>query len=205
MITILSVNLGTSRNIATKSGVSGIYKSPQSSAILINAEGLVGDTIIDHENHGGVDQAVYVYCQEDYDWWMEHHALDTHAGLFGENLTLSGMSSADVHVGARLLSDTVTVEVTSPRTPCDTFAARMNDNAFPKKFWASRRTGFYCRVIASGTVLAGQHFALKPHDGPHVTMKEWIENEPLEKMSIEMRQRFLSVPIHYKARAQLQS
>lgn len=115
------------------------------------------------------------------------------------------MSSADVHVGGRLVSDTVTLEITSPRTPCDTFAARMNDSSFPKRFWAARRPGFYCRVIQAGLITARQHMRFQPFDGPHITMKEWVDNEPLGKMDAATRQRFLSVPIHYKASAQLQS
>jgi MOSC domain-containing protein YiiM len=204
-IALLSVNLGAPRKIEAKSGTTGFYKSAQIGPVKIDAQGLVGDTIIDRQNHGGVDQAVYVYCQADYAWWTERHDLQTKPGLFGENLTISGMSSADAHVGGRLISDTMTLEITSPRTPCDTFAARMNDSSFPKRFWAARRPGFYCRVIQAGVITAGQHMQFVPFNGPHVTMKEWVDNEPLQKMDTATRQRFLSVPIHYKARAQLQS
>lgn len=202
-ITVVSVNLGAQRNIATKSGVSGIYKLPQSEPVMVNAEGLVGDTIIDRENHGGVDQAVYVYCQSDYEWWHAQEGLVTKPGHFGENLTISGMSTADAHVGARLISDTLILEITSPRTPCDTFAARMNDNTFPKRFWASRLSGFYCRVTSPGVITAGQNMQFIPFNGPHISMKEWIDHEPLDKMDAASRQRFLSVPLHFKARQEL--
>jgi MOSC domain-containing protein YiiM len=202
-VTILSVNLGAPRNIATKSGTTGFYKSAQKRPVMIDFDGLVGDTIIDRENHGGVDQAVYVYCQSDYDWWHAQEGLTTRPGHFGENLTITGMSSVDAHVGARLISDTLILEITSPRTPCDTFAARMNDNTFPKRFWAARRPGFYCRVITTGVIAAGQHCQFVPFDGAHIAMKEWIDNEPLNKMDAASLQRFLSVPLHYKARQEL--
>jgi MOSC domain-containing protein YiiM len=204
-ITVISVNFGTPRKIDTKSGVSGIYKVPQSESIMVDAEGLFGDTIIDRENHGGVDQAVYVYCQSDYDWWHAQEGLVSKPGDFGENLTISGMSTADAHIGARLISETLTLEITSPRTPCDTFAARMNDSTFPKRFWASQRSGFYCRVISPGVISAGQHLQFESFKGERITMKEWIDNEPLAKMDAASRQRFLSVPLHFKARAQLES
>jgi MOSC domain-containing protein YiiM len=204
-VTILSVNLGAPRSIATKSGTTGFYKTAQNKPVMVDVNGLVGDTIIDRENHGGVDQAVYVYCQEDYEWWHTQEGLVTKPGHFGENLTITGMSTAHAHIGGRLISDTATLEITSPRTPCDTFAARMNDGTFPKRFWAARRPGFYCRVIKPGEIEAGQHMQFVPFNGPHITMKEWVDHEPLEKMNAAARQRFLSVPIHYKARAQLQS
>jgi MOSC domain-containing protein YiiM len=202
-ITLLSVNLGAPRSIGAKSGTTGFYKSAQIGPVKIDTQGLVGDTIIDLENHGGIDQAVYVYCQDDYDWWHVQEGLAVSSGLFGENLTISGMSSSDAHVGGRLVGDTVTLEITSPRTPCDTFAVRMNDNSFPKRFWAARRPGFYCRVIHAGLITAGQHMQFVPFNGPHLTLKEWVDNEPLQKMDAATRQRFLSVPIHYKARQEL--
>jgi MOSC domain-containing protein YiiM len=205
LITVLSVNVGSPRNIAAKSGVSGIYKVPQFRPVFVNEDGLVGDTIIDSENHGGFDQAVYVYCQEDYNWWQAQEGLASSPGLFGENLTISGMSSADAHVGARLTRDNLILEITSPRIPCETFAVRMNDGAFPKRFWKSHRTGFYCRVIAPGFIKGEQEMQLVPFNGPHISISEWIENEPLGNMDAATRERFLSVPIHDKARAQLQS
>jgi MOSC domain-containing protein YiiM len=204
-ITVLSVNLGAPCSIATKSGTTGFYKSAQNQPVMINNDGLVGDTIIDRENHGGVDQAVYVYCQDDYEWWHAQEGLATKPGHFGENLTITGMSTADAHIGTRLISDTLTLEVTSPRTPCDTFAARMNDKTFPKRFWASRLSGFYCRVITPGVIKSGQQMQFKPFNGLHITMKDWIDNEPFDKMDATLRQRFLSVPLHFKARAQLES
>jgi MOSC domain-containing protein YiiM len=199
-IKVLSVNLGTAQHIATKSGVSGIYKVPQTQPTLVDAKGVIGDTIIDCENHGGVDQAVYIYCQSDYDWWYAEEGLVTNPGHFGENLTISGMCNADAHIGARLVSESLILEITSPRTPCETFAARMNDKTFPKRFWASKLSGFYCRVISQGFIAAGQHMQYVPFNGPHISMKEWIENEPLEKLNAASRQRFLSTPLHYKAR-----
>jgi MOSC domain-containing protein YiiM len=204
-ITVLSVNLGAPCSIATKSGMTGFYKSAQSQPVMITYDGLVGDTIVDRENHGGVDQAVYVYCQDDYEWWHAQEGLATKPGHFGENLTITGMSTADAHIGTRLISDTVTLEITSPRTPCDTFAARMNDKTFPKRFWAARLSGFYCRVITPGVIKSGQQMQFKPFNGLHITMKEWIDNEPFDKMDTTLRQRFLSVPLHFKARAQLES
>jgi MOSC domain-containing protein YiiM len=200
---VVSVNVGTPQSIATKSGTTGFYKSAQIGPVKIDAQGLVGDSIIDRENHGDIDQAVYVYCQDDYDWWHAQEGLAVSSGLFGENLTISGMSSSDAHVGGRLVSNTVMLEITSPRTPCDTFAARMNDKTFPKRFWVARRPGFYCRVINAGLITAGQLMQFVPFNGPHVTMKEWVDNEPLQKMDAATRQRFLSVPIHYKARQEL--
>jgi MOSC domain-containing protein YiiM len=205
LIKVLSVNLGTSQPIKAKNGVSGIFKVPQSHPVTINTEGILGDVICDRENHGGVDQAVYVYCQSDYNLWHQEFGLAVHSGLFGENLTISGISTADAHIGARLIGDNVSLEVTSPRTPCDTFAARMNDKSFPKRFWASRLTGFYCRVIREGSIKTGELLRLQPYNGTKITISEWISSSPLRNLDQASRSRFLSTPIHYKTRQELSS
>ena len=202
-IKVLSVNSGTPQFIAAKGGFTGIFKNPRKGAAHVTKDGLAGDTIVDLKHHGGVDQAVYVYCQTDYDWWRYDQGIEIHAGLFGENLTISGMVTANAHVGARLVTDTLVLEITSHRTPCDTFAARMGDGTFPKRFWNSRRTGFYCRVVKEGLIAQGNIMELQPYDGEIVAITELIEREPYSNLDKSTRERFLSTPLHYKMREEL--
>jgi MOSC domain-containing protein YiiM len=202
-IQIISVNIGAPKHLAAKAGLTGFFKTPQTGAVAVSREGLVDDAIIDRENHGGVDQAVYVYCQADYDWWRETEGLETHAGSFGENLTITGMDTADAHVGARLISKDVVLEITSHRTPCHKFAARMNDATFPKRFWRSGRTGFYCRVIEEGRVQAGAAMRFQPFAGEIVSIAELIAHDPYDTLNDATRQRFLATPLHYKMRDKL--
>jgi MOSC domain-containing protein YiiM len=62
-VQLLSVNVGKATPIANakRVGVTGIYKQPQTEPVLIEKLGLADDAICDVENHGGVDQAVYVF------------------------------------------------------------------------------------------------------------------------------------------------
>ncbi len=202
-IKVLSVNLGVPKVTTAKIGMTGIFKTPQIGPIDVLRNGLVGDAIVDLQNHGGPDQAVYVYCQGDYDWWYETEKLESFPGLFGENLTIQGMTTADAHVGGRLVLDNLVLEITSHRTPCETFAARMGDSKFPKRFWNSHRTGFYCRVIAEGAVQANATMQFQPFDGEIVSIEELIKHDPYDKLDQETRDCFLSTPLHSKMREQL--
>jgi MOSC domain-containing protein YiiM len=47
------------------------------------------------------------------------------------------------------------VEVTSPRNPCGTFARRMGEPHWVKRFTQRRAPGAYVRVLAAGPVAAG--------------------------------------------------
>ncbi|MCX7802971.1 MAG: MOSC domain-containing protein, partial [Meiothermus ruber] len=107
------------------------------------------------EHHGGPDQAVYVYSAQDYDWWMEQLGEALLPGTFGENLTFSSFGAEPVRIGDRFRVGEVLLEITAPRIPCSTLAARMNDLEFVKKFRQAARPGFYARVLEAGRVQQG--------------------------------------------------
>jgi MOSC domain-containing protein YiiM len=113
-INLLSVNIANPEPINTRRGMSGIFKRPQPGRVGINKTGLANDAILDLQNHGGIDQAVYLYTQPDYDWWSADLSKPCEPGLFGENLTVSGLESASVKVGDRYRIGSVLLEVTSP-------------------------------------------------------------------------------------------
>lgn len=154
---LISVNIGKAQPIqnAKSSGVTGIFKQPVTSRVPIHALGLAGDTICDTENHGGVDQAVYVYGTDDYAWWAEELGRDMLPGTFGENLTIPGLVSMEYAIGNRFHVGAVILEVTAPRIPCVTIAARMGDPKFAKRFRFAEWPGLYCRVILEGEVQVG--------------------------------------------------
>ena len=147
---LLSINIGKTQPIKTKSGMTGIYKQPVLNPVHISSNGLMGDAICDTENHGGVDQAVYIYGEPDYAHWAKVFGREMLPGTFGENLTMSDLESADFNVGDELHVGAVTLQVTCPRIPCVTLATRMGDPGFVKLFREVERPGLYCRVLQAG-------------------------------------------------------
>ena len=140
---LVSVNVGREQALshAKASGKTGIFKRSVDTPVPVTALGLEDDTICDTENHGGADQAVYVYGAPDYRWWSEELGRDLTPGTFGENLTVADLESADLTIGDRLHIGRVVLEVTAPRIPCVTLARRMEDPAFLKRFRAAERPG----------------------------------------------------------------
>ncbi len=199
---LLSVNVGSETPIegAGKSGWTGIFKRPANGPVKITPLGLANDTISDTKNHGGPDQAVYVFGAPDYDWWSDELGRELPPGLFGENLTVSGLESAAVCVGDRLGVGPVVLEVTAPRIPCLTLAVRMEDTTFLKRFRRAERPGVYCRVIRTGEVRAGDAVTHTPYAGVRVPVLEvfraFFDGRPGE----EVLRRQLSVPIAARAR-----
>ncbi|KKB07699.1 MOSC domain-containing protein [Devosia chinhatensis] len=200
MVRLDSVNRGTPQPVPGRTTRSGIYKRPVTGPVEIAPLGLVDDAVLNRKHHGGVDQAVYLYFADDYAFWGEE-GVDVTPGLFGENLTISGVVGRDVAVGDRFGIGTVLLEVTSHRTPCAVFAARMGDPRFAKRFHKAGRPGAYCRVLAGGAVEAGMAVDLTPFSGARITMSALIALDGARSIDADFLRRALTAPLHHKMRA----
>ena len=180
--------------------MTGIYKRPVTTPAVVTTYGLAGDAICDTENHGGVDQAIYLYGEPDYTWWAA--ALDRAliAGTFGENLTISGLESAQLFIGDRLHIGSVTLEITAPRMPCVTLARRMDDPAFLKRFRAAERPGVYCRVLQEGSVQVGDAVVYEPYVGVRLGVLELFRDFFAPNRDVATLQRHLAAPIDIRSR-----
>lgn len=137
-------------------GVSAIDKRPVQGPVKVHKLGLTGDVQANRQHHGGEDQALYAYAQEDAESWAADLGRDIPPGWFGENLRTQGMAVTEALIGERWrLGEKVIVEVTSPRVPCGTFARRMGETAWVRRFTEKALTGAYLRVISTGSVRAG--------------------------------------------------
>jgi MOSC domain-containing protein YiiM len=201
---LANVNIGRERPIqnAKASGKTGIYKLPVSERVRITSTGLTGDAICDTENHGGVDQAVYVYGTPDYLWWSRVLGRKLSPGTFGENLTITELESAQLYIGDRLHTGSVILEVTAPRIPCVTLATRMGDPSFVKRFREAERPGLYCRVIQEGYVQIGDPVALERHRGETIRAIELFRDFFSAELNEERIRRHLAAPIAIRARAE---
>ncbi len=199
---LLSVNVGREEPIgnAKSSGRTGIHKRSVGAPVRITSGGLAGDAICDTENHGGADQAVYVFGAPDYDWWSEELGRDLSPGTFGENLTIAGLESAELCVGDRLRVGSVLLEVTAPRIPCVTLAARMGDPSFVKRFRRAERPGVYCRVIEEGRVRAGDSVTLERHRGEPLPAIEMFRDFFCPDPSEATIRRHLAAPVAVRDR-----
>ena len=203
---LISINLGVAGTLSDKKSTwqSGIFKHPVAHPVEITTDGLVGDTIVNTTNHGGVDQAVYVYGRPDYDWYEAEVGYALPNGTFGENLTIAGLRSNTYTIGDRLHIGPVVLEVTAPRTPCESLNARMGDNQFVKRFFAADKPGFYCRVITPGSVTVGMEVTTVPYAQPGIAIVDAHRiMRPGVTHDTPTIERFLAQPIHGRLRTWL--
>lgn len=167
-VQLLSVNVGRLQLIpgAKKSSPTGIFKLPVSGPVHVGPAGLEGDHIGSTRYHGGPDQAVYLYSAEDYAWWEGELQRKLPFGTFGENLTISHWGGARPRVGDRWTVGEVELELSAPRVPCSTLAARMEEPTFVKRFAAANRGGAYARVLRAGALERGCSVVIDPAPQP---------------------------------------
>lgn len=201
---ILAVCIGNAERLPGKSYKTGINKHATGGSVLIDAQGLLGDAICNRKHHGGVDQAVYVEGALTLDWWSKELGYTMEPGSFGENLIIDGLDNRLVSVGDRFIVGDLVLEVTAARIPCATFAAKMGDPTFVKRYAKAGRPGIYCRVIAGGTATAGMSVEHQPFDGAKVLMPEMMASFG-KRLSADDRARYLAAPIHRKLRGILEA
>ena len=70
---VISVNLGEKKVINYKGKLieTGIFKYPVDHSIFLGTEDVEDDAVIDRKYHGGIDQAVYGYSENHYDYWKQ--------------------------------------------------------------------------------------------------------------------------------------
>ena len=182
MSSILTVNLAHPRRSPDKAELStGIDKRPTTESVEVRGpgprqgglgSGLVGDVIGNPKYHGGDDQAVYAYAREDLDAWEAELQRELTNGVFGENFTTTGVDVTGARIGERwhVGSDGLVLEVSSPRTPCRTFAEWLSIRGWMKTFTEAATPGAYLRVIEPGAVRAGEPIVVANRPDHEVTV-----------------------------------
>ncbi|MGH8877275.1 MAG: MOSC domain-containing protein [Stackebrandtia sp.] len=163
---LVSVNIGRVRDNPWTGGAdrTGIDKRPVDGPVAVaapgpkgtGAVGLAGDRVWDIDHHGGDFQAVYAYSREDYAYWETRLGRSLPDGVFGENLTTSGLEVSQALVGERWrVGPKVVLQATAPRIPCGTFRGWMAEKGWLKTFTAAARTGTYLSVVSAGEIRSG--------------------------------------------------
>lgn len=150
-------------------GVTAIDKRAVDGPVKVGPYGVYADVQADRKHHGGLDQAVYAYGQEDADFWAAETGRELPPGFFGENLRTSGFDVNASSVGdVWRIGDQVVLEVTHPREPCQTFARWVEASGVaPARGWVKRfagagRLGPYLRVLHGGEIRADDPIVVTP-------------------------------------------
>jgi len=193
---LISVQVGVPR-VVLRDGeevATGIFKMPVTKRILMRTLNLDGDRQADLSVHGGRDKAVYAYPSAHYPFWKrELPGVELPWGSFGENLTTEGLLEANVHLGDRFQIGTAEIAVTQPRLPCFKLNLKFQRDDMAKRLLASRRTGFYFRVLREGEIGAGDAIVRVHQDENRVSIADAMKIYLGDPEAAELRERALRV------------
>jgi MOSC domain-containing protein YiiM len=166
-----------------ETGFTAIDKVPQPGRVPVGELGLAGDRVCDTKNHGGPDQALYAYAEEDANWWSAQLDREIPTGLFGENLRTEGLDVTGALLGeVWQIGPEVEVMVRAPRIPCITFQHRMQEAHWVKRFHQAGRPGAYLKVLRTGAIAAGDPITILSRPNHEVTIGEMFGEQNPAKM-----------------------
>ena len=137
------------------------YKQATDEPVEVHEAGMVGDGVADRKNHGGPDKAVLAYAAENYPLWEQELGQEFSHGGFGENLTIQGTDERSVCIGDHWRIGTVLFEVSQPRQPCWKLGRRWDNPLLPKLVIKNGRSGWYLRVLETGSLCNGDRARLE--------------------------------------------
>jgi MOSC domain-containing protein YiiM len=161
--TVKTVLIGQAVPCTRPGSFSAIDKKAVVGAVTTHRTGLEGDEQGDRHVHGGPDKAVHFYPHEHYNFWRNElgaaPVLEA-PGAFGENLSTEGVTENGLCLGDQLRIGSVLFEISQSRQPCWKLNDRFGVRDMALRVQKSLRTGFYCRVLESGTLIAGDEITL---------------------------------------------
>jgi MOSC domain-containing protein YiiM len=193
---IVSTNIGSKKSFEWKGKTmtSGIFKLPVQNAIFLGSRGVKGDHINNLKVHGGLDKACYGYGENYYKYWKELYPnLDWSFGMMGENLTISDVDESEIKIGDIYKVGEAKVQVSQPRQPCNTFAAKIGSTDVIRQFIDFDHSGIYFRVIQEGIVQKGDEFHLELRNQQALSVQQIFQliYKKIEVVTKEMAQEAL--------------
>ena len=203
---VISTNIGQPTTFIWKGKQeqTGIYKYPVDQPLALRRIEVHGDTVIDRKHHGGVNKACFLFSADQYPYWKplyRHLAWDW--GMFGENLTVSGMDDSQIRIGDVYQIGTAVVQVSQPREPCYKLGIRFNDQDIIKRYVDHGYPGTYVRILEEGDVTTDDEVQLVKQSENTLTVKQCFElilarkkNPELVRLALDN----LSLPEYKRAR-----
>lgn len=184
---------------------SGIDKRPVAGPVDVHELGIGGDHCRDTKFHGGLDQAVYAYDEDEAQYWADELGAPVPPGRFGENLRTAGVPVTDAVIGSRWRVGTVALEVTIARKPCATFARWIGEPGWIRRFADRGDVGAYFRVVEPGVFRSGDAVTVESVPQHGVTVRDLFRGADATAMATLLDEPGLAPKVYRDAAAALKS
>jgi MOSC domain-containing protein YiiM len=184
----------------------GIFKFPTTEKLFLTKKDVERDSVIDRVHHGGENKACYLFSAEQYHFWKEKYPNhDWNWGMFGENLTITGLDESQIRIGNVYKMGSALVQVSQPREPCYKLGIRFGTQEILKQFIDQNHPGTYVKILEEGEVEIGDELQLIQLSENTLTVQEFYELMFLKEKPKDLLQKFMdnpAVPQYKKDRMQ---
>ncbi len=148
---------------------SSIRRKAVSGTVVVTSSGLLGDKVA-QAYHGSPEAAVCVHLMDHYRFWEKMHGVRLAPGSVGENFVLDEVVEDAVCVGDIVRVGTARFQVSGPRVPCANLARHLDRPDWVKQTVQKNRTGFYLRVLETGSVCVEDRWILEERPHPEASI-----------------------------------
>lgn len=181
----VSLFIGQVQALPVSGRPTAMYKTQVQGPIDLGVEGFAGDQHADLRAHGGPEKAVHLYPSTHYAKLAAKFA-DAAAllvpGSMGENIATADLAEHDVRLGDVWQLGSALIQVCQPRNPCWKIDERFGADGMALFVDQHLLTGWYWRVLQTGTVHPNDSLVLHEvaHHAPtlHQAMTLWREHRP---------------------------
>jgi MOSC domain-containing protein YiiM len=177
--------IGQVQSLPVSGRSTAMYKTSVQAPIELGVEGFAGDQHADLRAHGGPEKAVHLYPSAHYAKLAAQFG-DAAAllvpGSLGENIATAELDENDVHLGDVWQLGSARIQVCQPRNPCWKIDERFGCDGMAVFIDQHLLTGWYWRVLQTGTVHPSDslvlHEAASQAPTLHQAMTLWREHRP---------------------------
>ena len=167
----------TPKPFGPRGAPSSIIKSPVDT-ITVEMDHTLEDEQGNKKLHGGPEKVLHQYGPMAYDTLKQAFPTlgDLSApGNIGENLSVEGMEDTNVCVGDVYQIGNVVIQVSAPRAPCNKISHRFDVKNLDRFVGENGITGWYYRVIQTGTIRNGDTVTLIERPEKTVTIHDLMK------------------------------
>ncbi|MEX3952088.1 MOSC domain-containing protein [Paraburkholderia sp. EG287B] len=176
---------------------SGIFKRRIAGPVRVEAQGIVGDEHGDPRIHGGPEKAVHHYAAEHYACIAQAFAECAEAlvpGSLGENISASGLTERNVHIGDIYEAGSTMLQVSQPRSPCWKINHRFGVERMSMHIAKGRITGWYYRVLRPGLIAPGDAITLVDRQTERFSIDAFWKVQLSHRPSIDALVELIAIP-----------